>query len=291
MTSRRPELVPRAVRQAVEDTVGGWGLYTKGQIADLFRNEGFARDENYVGPGGERKQMAGSFHAAIDFSSASDVDRYLRVVEQILDDHDTDSERATRDRLIRVMGRSGIDLDERGRLKLTAPRSLGSLALDEVPRESDIRLHLSRLERLEQEPEEMIGAAKELVEATVKHVLLELEGEIPENDDMPALTKRALAKLNLHPTAIAPTKKGAEIMVRILGGQAQTAPGLAELRNLGYGTGHGQGRRIKGLKRRHAELAARSATTFAAFVLDTLHDEDAPWRKDGLGGPRPQPKD
>jgi hypothetical protein len=67
--------------------------------------------------------------------------------------------------------------------------------------------------------------------------------------------------------------------MRILGGQAQTAPGLAELRNLGYGTGHGQGRRIKGLKRRHAELAARSAITFAAFVLDTLHDEDAPWRK------------
>ncbi|MGI8828382.1 MAG: hypothetical protein ACR2I5_01240 [Candidatus Limnocylindria bacterium] len=125
MTSRRPELVPRAVRQAVEDTVGGWGLYTKGQIADLFRNEGFARDENYVGAGGERKQMAGSFHAAIDFSSASEVDRYLRVVEQVLDDHDTDSERATRDRLIRVMRRSGIDLDERGRLKLTAPRSLG----------------------------------------------------------------------------------------------------------------------------------------------------------------------
>lgn len=149
-----------------------------------------------------------------------------------------------------------------------------------MPRESDIRLHLSRLERLEQEPEEMIGAAKELVEATVKHVLLELDGEIPENEDMPVLTKRALAKLNLHPTAIAPTKKGAEIMMRILGGQAQTAPGLAELRNLGYGTGHGQGRRIKGLKRRHAELAARSATTFAAFVLDTLHDEDAPWRKD-----------
>lgn len=64
--------------------------------------------------------------------------------------------------------------------------------------------------------------------------------------------------------------------MRILGGQAQTAPGLAELRNLGYGTGHGRGQRIKGLKRRHAELAARSAITFAAFVLNTLHDEDAP---------------
>lgn len=285
---RRSELIPRAVRQAVIDAVGGWGLYSVVEISNLFRNEGFEPAED-VDPesSGVRRQTAEVFQAAIDFSSTEQVERYLRVVEQIVDDHlrtegDLDAfepERKRRgDKLLRALQRADIELDEKGRLRLPVHRDLGSLSLIDVPTESDIRLHMSRLSRLEQEPEEMVGAAKELVEATVKHVLLELDGAIPENKDLPELTKLALGKLKLHPTAIAPDAKGAEVMIRILGGQAQTPIGLAELRNLGYGTGHGQGRRVKGLKRRHAELGARSAITFSAFVLDTLHDPDAPWR-------------
>jgi len=291
MTSprRRPELIPRSVRQALIEAVGGWGLYTVTEIDSLFRNEGFTPAEG-IDPesNGVRRQTAEAYQAAIDFGSPEQVERYLRVVEVVLDDHLRDEnvvdafepERKRRgEKLLRALRRADIELDEKGRLRLPVHRDLGSLALIDVPTESDVRLHMSRLARLEQEPEEMIGAAKELVEATVKHVLLELDSEVPENEDLPALTKKALTKLGLHPTVIAPTAKGAEIMKRILEGQARTAPGLAELRNLGYGTGHGQGRRVKGLKRRHAELAARSAITFTAFVLDTLHDEDAPWRK------------
>lgn len=281
-TRRRPELIPRAVRQALIDTVGGWGLYSVAQISDLFRNEDFSpASEVDFSSGGARRQEAEAFQAAIDFSSTEQVERYLRIVEQVLDDHagDGEFEKTRREKLLRVLRRANLELDEKGRLRLPVQQDLGSILVIDLPSESDLRLHMGRLARLEQEPEEMIGAAKELVEATVKHVLIELDGAVPPNQDLPGLTKLALTKLGLHPTAIAPTAKGAEIMMRILGGQAQTAPGLAELRNLGYGTGHGQGRRVKGLKRRHAELAARSAITFTAFILDTLHDEDAPWRK------------
>lgn len=283
----KPELVPRSVRQAVLEAVGGWGLYSVARIEDLFRNEGFEPAEGVqLESSGQRRQEAELFQAAIDFSSPEQVQRYLRVIEEIIEDHqgDGDFEVARRERLLRALRRADIELDEKGRLHLPVHRDLGSLLLIDLPTESDIRLHMSRLSRLEQEPEEMIGAAKELVEATVKHVLLELDGEVPDDRDLPGLSKRALSKLRLHPTAIAPTAKGAEVMMRILEGQARTAPSLAELRNLGYGTGHGQGRRVKGLKRRHAELAARSAITFTAFVLDTLHDEDAPWRTEPPGG-------
>jgi Abortive infection C-terminus len=277
----RPELLPRAVQVAVVDAVGGWGLYKVREIADLFLNEGFTRAEDFVGEGGgQRRNEAAAFQAAIDFSDPSEVERYLRVVEKILDDHDTDQLQETRQRLLKALTRADIHLDERGRLRLPAHRALSLSRLGDLPTESGIRLHLARLERLEQEPEEMIGAAKELVEATIKHVLLETGEEIPENSDIPALNKRALARLKIHPEAIAPTTKGAEVMVRILGGLAQTAAGLAELRNLGYGTGHGQSRRIAGLKRRHAEFAARSAIAYVAFVLDTLGDIDAPWRRE-----------
>ena len=127
----------------------------------------------------------------------------------------------------------------------------------------------------------MIGAAKELIEATAKLVLIELNLPVPPNADIGALTKLCLTELRLRPELVAPTTKGAEAMIRVLGGLTQIANGLAELRNLGYGTGHGQGRRIGGIGTRHAELAARAAIAYASFVLDTFADPSAPWRRTG----------
>lgn len=49
---RHRELIPRPVRLAVTDAVGGWGIYEVREIADLFVNEGFGRSRDYVGPGG-----------------------------------------------------------------------------------------------------------------------------------------------------------------------------------------------------------------------------------------------
>lgn len=275
----RPELVPRAVQAAVIDSVGGWGIYKVRDIAEMFLNEDFVRPEDFIaGAGGQRREEAAAFQALIDFSDPGEVERYLRVVEKILDDHDTDQLQETRQRLLKTLKRAGIQLDERGRLRLPARRAMSLARIDHLPTESGIRFQLARLERLEQEPEEMIGAAKELMEATIKHVLIETGEQVPENADVPSLSKKALARLRLHPDAIAPTAKGADVMVRILGGLGQTAAGLAELRNLGYGTGHGQSQRVTGLKRRHAEFAARSAIAYVAFVLATLDDPDAPWR-------------
>jgi hypothetical protein len=278
----RSELIPRSVRQAVVDAVGGWGLYTVAEIDDLFRDEEFEPVVSFESTtGGQRRLEAEGFQAGIDFADPDQVERYLRVVERILDDHlaaDNDLAKQRHERLERALKRVDIERDSRGRLRLPAHRALGVPALGDVPTESGIRLNLARLERLEQEPEEMIGAAKELVEATAKHVLLELGEEPPPNSDLATLSKLALKKLNLHPEAIAPTTPGAHTMVRILGSLGQTAGGLAELRNLGYGTGHGTGRRVHGLTRRHAEFAARAAITYTSFVLDTLHDPDAPWR-------------
>lgn len=276
----RGELIPRRVRQALVEAVGGWGLYSRAQIAELFLNEGFERTEDEAADpttSGVRRLEADAFHRKIDFTSVEQVERYLRVIEHVLDDHagEGEFERSRRDPLLRTLRRSGIDLDERGRLHLI----VGPVAFAgaDIPSASDIQLHIDRLARLDQEPEEIIGAAKELVEATVKYVLFETDGAVPEDVDVPALTKLALSRLKLHPTAVAPTSGGATVIIRVLGGLAQIGPGLAELRNLGYGTGHGRGARIKGLKRRHADLAARSAIAFSAFVLATLQDEEAPW--------------
>jgi hypothetical protein len=280
-----PELIPRAVRQALIDAVGGWGLYTVAEIADLFSDEGFSRtSETTAFAGGARRQEAEVYQADINYSDPDQVERYLHVLEKVLDDHadaKDDDTRKRYERLAKALKRADIAADERGHLRLPAHRALGVPSLAAVPTESGIRLQLDRLGRLDQEPEEMIGAAKELVEATAKHVLLELGEELPENADLPGLSKLALAKLRLHPKAIAPTTKGSEVMAKILSSLGQTAGGLAELRNLGYGTGHGAGLRVKGLGHRHAEFAARAAIAYTTFVLDTLNDPDAPWRSAG----------
>jgi Abortive infection C-terminus len=285
------ELIPRSVRQVLIDTVGGDGLYVVRQITELFELEDFSKaplpDPQSTGA---RRQEAEAFQAGIDFTSVEQSERYLRVVAQVLSDHagDEDWKRMKRDRLRGALRRSGIKPDADGNLQLPPSRALGSLSLAGVPSESDIRLHIRRLERLEQEPEEMVGAAKDLVEATLKYAARALDGEVPGAEKLPALSARVMKALKLHPAAIAPTKRGAEVMVSVLGGLGKVAPGLAELRNMGYGVGHGRGERISGIKRRHAELAARSAITFSAFVLDTLDDPDAPWR-DELAENRQEP--
>ena len=48
---------------------------------------------------------------------------------------------------------------------------------------------------------------------------------------------------------------------------------------MGYGTGHGREERVKGLQHRHAEFVARAAVAYSTFLLDTLEDPAAPWRK------------
>ncbi|MFF9803136.1 abortive infection family protein, partial [Streptomyces rochei] len=68
---------------------------------------------------------------------------------------------------------------------------------------------------------------------------------------------------------------------KILGGVASIAVGVAELRNRGYGTGHGQASVPSNLGPRHAQLAANAALTWCQ-LLDTLADPAAPWRKGGV---------
>jgi hypothetical protein len=67
---------------------------------------------------------------------------------------------------------------------------------------------------------------------------------------------------------------------KILGGVVGVTAGLAELRNRGYGTGHGAAGTRVGLRPRHAHLAVNAAITWCRLMLDTLADPEAPWRKD-----------
>ena len=146
-----------------------------------------------------------------------------------------------------------------------------------------IREHLARLQRLgvaQSDPPLAIGTAKELIESTAKTVLQERGLNVDDRDDLPALINRAQEALGLHPRSAHPGPDSTEAVKRILGGLMSIAAGLGELRNRGYGTGHGpKGERV-GLRPRHARLAVNAAVTWCSVMLDTLADDEAPWRTD-----------
>jgi abortive infection Abi-like protein len=276
------DLLPRAIRAEVIDAASA---YTLAEITKLFTSEGFSLPSGFEPTQGRmRRSMAEAFDSTIDFRSPEDVEAYLRVVERLLDELATTASRTDHfwapDRITKIrreLGRAEVTIESDGRLRLTK-RLILSQSLAAAPTESGIRLAITRLERSEAEPEEKVGAAKELVEATMKHALAELAEAYDSNADIPALAKVLHRRLRLDPRGIAPTARGAETMVRLLAGFSQIPQSLAELRNEGYGTGHGQVTRISGIKPRHADLAARSAIAYAAFILDTLADPEAPWR-------------
>jgi Abortive infection C-terminus len=140
-----------------------------------------------------------------------------------------------------------------------------------------IREQLGRLQRIaESDPPLAIGTAKELVESTAKTVLQERGLPVNGKDDLPMLVKKSQEALGLH-AATAQGPDGAGSVKRILGGLTSIAVGLGELRNR-YGTGHGPSGKRVGLRPRHARLAVNAAVTWCSVMLDTLADNEAPWR-------------
>jgi hypothetical protein len=141
-----------------------------------------------------------------------------------------------------------------------------------------IETHLHRIRRsILSDPEQAIGAAKELIESTAKIVLTTLGESFSATADMGELVKAVQTALALHPASVAADAKGADATKKVLGGLTSIAIGLAELRNL-YGTGHGKATTAAGLRPRHAQLAVDAATTYCRILLATLRDPDAPWR-------------
>lgn len=282
-TTGRPELLPKGLREVVVETSGS---YVLNDIHRIFRSEGFELPHGFEPSQGQmRRSTAAAFTDQIDFASIDDVERYLRVVERLMDLLEsslaasaTSTWATDRLRVIRrELQRAGVEEAEGGRLTLARGVPIGG-ALAAAPSWSGIHLAIRRLERSDAEPEERLGAAKELVEATIKHALTDLSESFDADGDIPSLAKQLHKRLKLDPRGVAPTTRGAETITRLLGGLTMIPSGLAELRNEGYGTGHGRAKRIAGLRSRHADLAARAAIAYASFIMDTLLEENAPWR-------------
>jgi hypothetical protein len=284
MTSDR-DLVSRATRSAV------WGLMSdipsRAAICDCWQNEYFAPDPDHVPDDkvGVRKQAFDSYAAAVDWTNEQHVIRALRVFESLLR-RLRNEKRLTEDQYAErreLLARDGCRLD--GDLRIHTARTARLVVhLDSLRDASGIEAELERVRRFGADyPDDAIGAAKQLIEATAKFVLRERGLPPDERQDLPALIKQAQQALHLHPAALPQSSAGtapdnADSIKRILGALASAAVGVAELRNR-YGTGHGRLNAPTGLGPRHARFAVGTACTWCELLLDTLQDPDAPWRK------------
>jgi hypothetical protein len=251
----------------------GWTL---GAISDLFHDHGFSADYDHdPRTSGERRSLVEQFYANVDWADHDDVERMLGVFEALLDDAErteqTDPDAAAAgwsEQFVRMLARDGVERDDAGRLR---PRwvSLSSETIGGLPADSAIPMLLRRMwDSIDDNPDAAIGAAKEVVEATAKFLLIRGGESVASAETMPSLIARAQRLLDVHVTTIDPGKDGAETIRSILGALTQVALGVNELRR-DYGTGHGRPTRPSGLSGRHARLAVQSADAWVRFMLDT----------------------
>jgi hypothetical protein len=270
------DLVHRRVRSELREVASGW--WTVSSIARAFQDEGFAPvgDERAPRPGdpeswyepGQRRGTFDQHAASVDWTDPAHVRRALAVFETLLQPLDDD----VRGRVVAVLDRHGLQLDDRGRLRPRSPQSLASLQLHGLTEAGALKEHLERMQAAAlTDPPLAVSAAKALVEATCKRVLVELGLPFDEKADLPVLVKQTNKALALEPRGVAPTAPGAETVTRVLANLAAIPIGLAELRNQ-YGPDHGRSTPTVGLHPRHAHLAVGCATTYVHFLLDTLRE-------------------
>jgi Abortive infection C-terminus len=269
------ELISRGTRREIRDLMSGTVLR---EIDAMWEDEGFPpADETDPVVGGERVSRFQNYLDSVDWSDPGHVGRALRVFEVALHD----CERQHLAKVIRKLDQDGYTLHENGKITGGPIVIVREGVLAGLTDPSAIREHLDRIARAIEDDDaaQAIGSAKELIESTAKVVLHERGLPVNDKDDLPELVRAAQVALGVHPTSVSPGPDGSDAVKKILGGATTVATGLAELRNRGYGTGHGGGQKRVGLRARHARLAVAGAKMWCEFMLDTLSDTDAPWQK------------
>lgn len=284
-------LLQRRTRSTIRDLMNGTVLRV---IDTMWQDEGFTPTSDPRPSGGERTTLFQAYLDAVDWTDPGQVIRAVRVlnvalsgvVDQAGDASLTERQHRELQELLRV---DGFRLSDDWQIEGTPLVALSQASLAGIDRPEVLREHLERIADAvgREDARLVIGSAKELVESTAKLVLAARGQEPSDADDIADVVRKAQLALNVHPSRQGPAgPDGTDAVKKILGASTTISAGLAELRNRGYGTGHGQAAPRTGLGSRHARLAVNAARLWCEFMLDTLNDERAPWRQDGEDGQR-----
>lgn len=266
------QLISSTARGRFRDLTTG---STHGRIIAAFQDEGFAPNPDSTWDDGSvRRTATQQYLEAVNWTDPGHVTRALRAMERLMDEFDDEYTEPVRKALLR----DGCRVDDQGHISLPVAQ-LPRIPLDGLRDPAAILDNLDRIQRaITDDPAQAVGSAKELIESTAKTLLLERSQNVNEKDDIAALISKAQRVLHLHPSNATPGPDGSDAVKKILGSVMTVAVGVAELRNRGYGTGHGATGARVGLHARHAYLAVNAAVTWCQLMLDTLADPAAPWR-------------
>ena len=135
------------------------------------------------------------------------------------------------------------------------------------PHRSDLYAQWTKAyERLTDDLDGAITAAKTLLESTCKLILDETGATYSRSDDLPKLYRQAASQLNM-----AAGSQSDELMKSFFSGAHTTVRALAELRNRA-GDAHGKGKGTLLASRAQAELAVNLAGAMSAFLVSALED-------------------
>lgn len=161
-----------------------------------------------------------------------------------------------------AFARSGWTLRNDGTLVPAGPIDVSTgdrRALDE---------QLERLRRATDDPGQLLGSSKDLLEAVAKFVLEELDMPIPNNASFDHLWHLARDRLGILPQQIDSTLPGATSIRSILQASWDIARQVNILRGL-QGTGHGR-TLPTGVSAEMALMVVREACSVAQFTLESL---------------------
>lgn len=162
----------------------------------------------------------------------------------------------------RAFQQSGWLLDDNGSLTQEGPIDLstgGRTALDE---------QLERLRRSTDDPGQLLGTAKDLLEAVAKFVLEELEAPLPNAPGFDHLWHLARDRLGILPEQVNVDLLGSKQIKTILQSSWKIAQQTNELRGL-QGAGHGR-TLPTGVSAEMALLVVREACSVAEYTLTQL---------------------
>lgn len=267
-----PEMISGRTRAAFRDNAAG---STLAEIQRDWESEGFAPSNKGHQEQGQRRTLWRDYEDSVDWSQPEHVARAIRVFESVV----WESSEENLARLRRLLAQDGWEIDaDRNIRQVTSPlRDLSGMS--SLRNAGGIKDAFQRVELLlEENPAGAVGASKELIEATAKTVLSELNEIVDPKADVPDLIARVQKRLGLHPSQVDQDAGAATASRKILGGVSAIAIGVNELRNKGGGSGHGQLHAPR-LHARHARLALNAARTWCELVLETYADPHAPWHR------------
>jgi hypothetical protein len=162
----------------------------------------------------------------------------------------------------RAFKRAGWQLTDTGELS-----ALGAIDLATGGRAA-LHEQLVRLRRSAEDPGQLLGSAKDLLEAVAKYVLEEVGYPARRGADFGELWHLARERLGILPDQVAGNSPGSKQVRKILSSAWMIAEQVNELRGL-QGTGHGR-TLPTGVTAEVALLVVREACSVAEFTLITL---------------------